>query len=104
MSERPIQWNKEERNQMSFSEDNTSKVAWFFAGAAIGAAIALLYAPASGEETRKRIGETANRGKERLNESGHDMLEKGKELYDRGRKIAEDAGDLFESGRKLVKG
>jgi hypothetical protein len=32
------------------------------------------------------------------------MLEKGKELYDRGRKIAEDAGELFESGRKLVKG
>jgi gas vesicle protein len=56
---------------MSFSEDNTSKVAWFCAGAAIGAAIALLYAPASGQETRKRIGETANRGKERLNESGH---------------------------------
>ena len=27
-------------------EDNTSKVAWFFAGAAIGASIALLFAPA----------------------------------------------------------
>jgi gas vesicle protein len=89
---------------MSFQEDGTSKVAWFFAGAAIGAAIALLYAPAAGEETRKRLGETASRGKERLNESGHELVEKGKEIYERGRKIAEDAGELFESGRKLVKG
>ncbi len=86
------------------SEDNTTKVAWFFAGAAIGAAIALLYAPASGVETRRKIGETASRGKERLGEHSRDLVEKGKELYDRGRKMAEDAGDLFESGRKLVQG
>lgn len=86
------------------SEDNTTKVAWFFAGAAIGAAIALLYAPASGEETRKRIGETASRGKDLLGEHSRDIVEKGKDLYERGRKLAEDAGDVFESGRKLVKG
>ncbi|MBI4908269.1 MAG: YtxH domain-containing protein [Acidobacteria bacterium] len=86
------------------SEDNTSKVAWFFAGAAIGAAIALLYAPASGEETRRKIGDTANRGKEKLGERSRDLVEKGKEIYDRGRKMAEEAGELFESGRKLVQG
>jgi gas vesicle protein len=86
------------------SEDNTTKVAWFFAGAAIGAAIALLYAPASGEETRRRIGETASKGKERLGEHSRDIVDKGKELYERGKKMAEDAGELFESGRKLVKG
>jgi gas vesicle protein len=86
------------------SEDNTGKLAWFFAGAAIGAAIALLYAPASGEEIRRRIGESANRGKDRLADSGRDLVEKGKEIYERGRKMADDASELFESGRKLVQG
>lgn len=85
-------------------EDNTSKVAWFFAGAAIGAAIALLYAPASGEETRRKIGETASKGKERLDEHSRDLVEKSKEIYEKGRKMAEEASELFESGRKLVKG
>ena len=27
-----------------------------------------------------------------------------RDLYDRGKKIAEDASDLFERGRKLVQG
>ncbi len=31
-------------------------------------------------------------------------MERGKELYERGKKIAEDATDLFERGRKLVQG
>ena len=89
---------------MQTSEDNTSKLVWFFAGAAIGSALALLYAPASGDETRRKIGEAANRGRDRLGESGRDMVERGKELFDRGREIADDASELFESGRKLVKG
>ena len=39
---------------MAHESDNTSKLVWFFAGAAIGATIALLYAPASGEEMRRK--------------------------------------------------
>jgi len=31
-------------------------------------------------------------------------VDKGKEIFDRGRKIADEASDLFESGRKLVQG
>lgn len=89
---------------MRITEDNTSKLVWFLAGAAIGSAIALLYAPTSGDETRRKIGEAAGRGRDRLNESGRDIVEKGKELFDRGRQIADDASELFESGRKLVKG
>lgn len=86
------------------NEDNTSKVAWFFAGAAIGASIALLFAPAEGKVTRRRIGDTAGRSKERLSVSGRDLMEKGRDLYDRGRKMADDASELLESGRKLVQG
>jgi gas vesicle protein len=86
------------------SENNTSNVAWFFAGAAIGAAIALLYAPQSGAETRRQIGEQANKGKGKLAESSQDLVEKGKELFESGKGIADQASELFESGRKLVRG
>ncbi|HUQ95133.1 MAG TPA: YtxH domain-containing protein [Bryobacteraceae bacterium] len=85
-------------------EDNSGKFACFFAGAAIGAAIALLYAPDSGERTRQLIGESASRGKEKLNESGRDLVDRGLELFERGRQIADEASELFESGRKLVQG
>jgi hypothetical protein len=33
-----------------------------------------------------------------------DALDKGRELYEQGRKMADDAADLFERGRRLVEG
>ena len=83
-------------------EDNGSSVGWFIAGVAVGATIALLYAPQSGEDTRKYIGKQTKDSREAMEASGKELMERGKELYDRGRKIAEDAADLFEKGRKLV--
>jgi len=82
--------------------ENGGKVVWFLAGAAVGATIALLYAPQSGEETRRTIGKHARRSREALSESGHDLIEKGKELYEKGRRMADDAAEMFERGRKLV--
>jgi gas vesicle protein len=84
--------------------DDNSKFAWFLAGAVIGAAAALLYAPKSGKDTRKYITSSTKEGREAMEASGKELMDRGKELYDRGKKIAEDAADLFERGRKLVQG
>jgi gas vesicle protein len=83
-------------------KDSGSSVAWFLAGAATGAAIALLYAPKTGRDTRKLLHRTSREGREAVESSGKELMDRGKELYDRGRKIAEDAAELFERGRKLV--
>jgi len=85
-------------------EDNGSKVLWFVAGAAVGATIALLFAPAAGEVTRRRLGRTAARGRDYVEEAGRDMLDRGKGLYERGRQLADDAAELFERGKKMVEG
>jgi gas vesicle protein len=89
---------------VNYSEENGSKAIWFVAGVAIGATIALLYAPSSGRVTRRRIGRAAVRGKESLVDSGQGLMDRGKELYDRGRKMADEAAEYFERGKKMVEG
>jgi gas vesicle protein len=83
-------------------EDNGGKVVWFVAGVAIGATIALLYAPASGEVTRRKIAKKTEQGRSAIAGSGKEIMERGKEMYDKGRKLADDAADMFERGRKIV--
>lgn len=86
------------------TEDNTGKLAWFFAGAAIGAAIALLYAPASGDETREHIAQKAREHADKLQEHGEAVVEKGRELYERGKSLADDAADVLQRGKRMVQG
>jgi gas vesicle protein len=85
-------------------DDGTPGILWFLAGAALGATVALLYAPNTGKATRKYISKTTEKGKDAISEQGKELVDRGKELYDRGKALADEAADLFERGRKLVKG
>jgi gas vesicle protein len=77
-------------------------IIWFIGGAAVGAAVALLFAPDSGEETRRKLAKQAKKSRKVLTESGQDIVDKGRELYERGRELAEEAADLFEKGRRIA--
>jgi gas vesicle protein len=85
-------------------EEYSDKALWFVAGAAIGATLALLFAPSSGEVTRRRIGRAAASGKDYVAEAGRDVMDQGRGLFEKGRKIADDAAELFERGKKMVEG
>lgn len=87
---------------MAFQE-NGMRAVWFLTGAAIGAAIALLYAPQSGERTRRYLVRRSEEGRDVLADTSKDLLERGREYYEKGRKVAEEAAEVFERGRKLVK-
>jgi gas vesicle protein len=65
----------------------------FVLGAAAGAAIALLYAPAAGEETRRKIKEKARAGRETAETVARD----GREFLNRQR---ENLGAAVERGRE----
>jgi gas vesicle protein len=65
----------------------------FALGAAVGAAIALLYAPASGEETRRKLADKARAGKEKAEALTRD----GREFIDRQR---ENLAGVVERGRE----
>ena len=65
----------------------------FILGAVSGAAIALLYAPASGRATREFLGERAREGRERAAEAA----EKGRQAVTQGR---ETLANAIERGRE----
>jgi gas vesicle protein len=65
----------------------------FLLGAVSGAALALLYAPASGRETREYLGEKAREGKARAAEAAA----KGREVLNQGR---ETLATAIERGRE----
>ena len=93
--------------QERMEEDSSNfgnNIAWFLTGAFIGAAVAILYAPKSGKETRQYLSEKVQQSKDAVTDTGHSIAEAGKDMFDRGRQLVEDAADLFERGRKLVKG
>jgi gas vesicle protein len=82
----------------------TKALAWFLAGAILGAAIAMVFAPRSGKETRQFLTEKAQEGKERVAEGTQDVIGAGRDMFERGRKLVEDAADLFDRGRRLMRG
>ena len=84
------------------AEEYGSKAVWFMAGIAIGATVALLYAPATGEDTRRQLSRKAQRSRDAIADAGSDLLDRGRDMYERGRKLADEAADMFERGRKIV--
>lgn len=76
----------------------------FIAGAVTGAAVALLFAPATGEETREYLGERAREGRDRAAEAarqGRELLNRQRDTLataiDRGREAYQSARDAAGS-------
>ena len=83
----------------------------FVIGAAAGAAVALLYAPATGEETRRKLADRAREGRDRaddLRREGRDFVNRQREnvtavvdeAVDRGREAFERGREAFDRARK----
>ncbi|HSR07662.1 MAG TPA: YtxH domain-containing protein [Bryobacteraceae bacterium] len=86
------------------ARNNGDTLVWFLVGAAVGASVALLYAPQSGDRTRRLLGRKFADSRDALSEQGSELLEKSRDLFEKGRKVADDAAELFEKGRSMVKG
>jgi gas vesicle protein len=86
---------------MSNHENSSGPVLLAFVlGAVAGAAVALLYAPTSGEETRRKIAEKAREGREKAESVARD----GREFLARQREnlsaAVERGRETFEQVRK----
>ena len=74
------------------SDTNAGDRAGFFLlGAAIGAAAALLMAPASGARTRRRLVRKGEEVADYLIDAGKELVEKCEDLYERSGELVGDA-------------
>ncbi|MFA6029182.1 MAG: YtxH domain-containing protein [Elusimicrobiota bacterium] len=80
------------------SENNNSGecIFAFMLGGVVGAALGVLFAPASGAETRRRIGRMAEEGREKVRE----VYEKERELLHSKK---EQVGAAFEAAQKAYR-
>src|ERR1700682_5626121 len=97
-----LEYNLDTNSGGIMADEDSGRLSWFLAGAIVGAAVALLYAPKAGKDTRKLISKKSEASRDALTDTGKEVLEKGREFYDKGKEIADDAAELFERGRKLV--
>jgi gas vesicle protein len=85
----------------------TTKVTYFVAGLGIGAAIAILFAPQSGEETRKQIAEKAQEGKDYVASKGREVRKQAEDLVDQGKDLVTKQkarlADVLESGKQAAR-
>ena len=85
-------------------ENDGSKIGFFLAGLGIGAVIALLFAPRSGQETRDMIVQKAEEGRdfvvtktEEIRKQAEDAVEKGKDLVSKQKELLSAA---LEAGKQ----
>jgi gas vesicle protein len=67
------------------------RAAFFLLGAAVGAAAALLMAPASGTHTRRRSRLKGEEVADYLIDAGKELVDKCEDLYERSEEMVEDA-------------
>ncbi|MDQ7857339.1 MAG: YtxH domain-containing protein [Armatimonadota bacterium] len=90
--------------------NRTDFVAGFILGGLLGTALALLFAPRSGEETRQQLTSSAEQLRERARERADDLLDRvrtgAQDLSERGRAALDDGvgrlRDAVERGREAI--
>src|SRR6266481_1240901 len=84
-------------NDRDNSDNISTRLTYFLVGAGIGAVLALLFAPKSGEELRNDIADATRKGIDRSKEAAQQLGNKAAEYYDTAR---ETAGEYYEATRE----
>lgn len=83
------------------------KLSYFFLGMGIGVAVGILFAPKSGEETRRFLREKADEGKDYLKKRGDNLMDSATDIVDRGKSAINRQKDQFsaavEAGRQAYR-
>jgi gas vesicle protein len=86
------------------SENNGgSNFAFFVAGLGIGALLALLFAPKSGEETRDLIAQKATEGRDYVATRGKELRRQAEELVDKGKDLVNQQKDQLQAALEAGK-
>src|SRR5499427_2830696 len=84
-----------------------SGILWFLAGLGIGAAVGILYAPKTGEETRQQIRDAAEQGRDVVRERARQAKDQAGTWADKGRDYLNSQKDqirsAYEAGRQAYR-
>jgi gas vesicle protein len=87
--------------------ENDSKISYFFLGLGLGVAAGVLFAPQSGEETRRLLKDKAEEGVDILKRRGADLQETAAEAMERGKQSLqrrkEALAGAVEAGRQAYR-
>ena len=95
-------------NDRDYGDNISTRLTYFLVGAGIGAVLALLFAPKSGEELRNDIADATRKGLDRSKEAAQQLGAKAGEVYDSTRAKASElydtardtAGQYYEASRE----
>jgi len=79
------------------------KITSFITGLGVGAAVAMLFAPRSGEETRKVLYEKANDGRRYAKKRLRHLRNVANDVVDRGREVINDQKDAVMAAAQVAK-
>jgi gas vesicle protein len=85
------------------ADNDGGGILWFLAGLGIGAALGILYAPRTGEETRQQLRDAAEQGRDVVKERARQAKEQAGSWADKGRDYLssqkEQIRSAYEAGR-----
>jgi gas vesicle protein len=96
----------ERRTVMPEKESNNAMVGavMLLAGGILGAGIALLYAPQSGEKTRKGLTRYAKKARRRTEEAVEAVEDFSEQVTDMAEAVGERAAEILEKGKDMAYG
>jgi gas vesicle protein len=89
------------------ADNDGGGILWFLAGLGIGAALGILYAPKTGDETRQQLRDAAEQGREAMRERARQARDQAGTWADKGREYLnsqkEQIRSAYEAGRQAYR-
>lgn len=84
-------------------DGGSSKFGFFLAGMGIGAILALLFAPKSGEETREYLAGKAGEGRDYVTARGRELRRQAEELVDKSKDLVTKQKEILSAALEAGK-